>query len=172
MVSVIIPVHINSLEILNLLSSCVQSLNGADEIIIQFDNECEGFSKTVNKGVLRSKYDYIAIVNDDTKMLNGTLKDYCKENTIVRPTLIGGYGKFAFVVMPKKVWDKVGGLDEDFKIGFYEDKLFLDKAKSLGVNIEYSPFEVWHKGSATIGEMNPKELMKINKQIYENKKNN
>ena len=169
MVSVIIPIYINSEEITDLLSDCVKSLVGYDELILQFDKTGEGFSKTVNKGVARSKGDYIALVNDDTRMLNGSLKDYCKPNTIVRPKLIGGYGKFAFVVMPRVVWNLVGGLDEDFKIGFYEDKLFLDKARNKGVNIEYIENEVWHKGSATIGKMNPKELMKINKKIYESK---
>lgn len=171
MVSVIIPIYINSPEILDLLSECVASLVGCDELILQFDKTGEGFSKTVNKGVARSHGDYIAIMNDDARMLEGSLKDYCKPNTVCRPTLIGAPGKFALVVMPRAVWDLVGGLDEDFHIGFYEDKLFLDIARDKGVCLQTLDLHVWHKGSATISKMgNVKELMAINKKIYESKR--
>lgn len=172
MISVIIPTFINYPDKFNLLSDCVQSLNNYDELILQFDKIGEGFSKTVNKGVARSKGDYIAIINDDTKMLEGSLKDYCKSNTICRPTFTGIHAKFSFAVMPRNIWNLIGGLDEDFKIGFYEDKLFLDIAKQKGVKLEILPLKVWHKGSATISKMgNIKELMDINREIY-NKKHN
>lgn len=170
MVSVVIPIYINSPEILDLLSECVASLVGYDELILQFDEIGEGFSKTVNKGVARSHGDYIAIINDDTKMLEGSLKDYCKPNTICRPTIVGFQSKFPFVVMPRAVWVLVGGLDEDFKIGFYEDKLFLDIAKEKGVKSEILDLKVWHKGNGTISKMNPKKLMAINKKIYKSKR--
>lgn len=171
MVSVIIPVYINSPEILNLLSDCVASLVGCDELIIQFDKDGEGFAKTVNKGVARSHGDYIAIVNDDTRMLEGSLKDYCKPNTICRPKIVGVHAKFAFVVMPRVVWDLVGGLDEDFQVGFYEDKLFLDVARDKGVETEHLKLKVWHQGSATISKMEPEKLMSINRKIYKAKRN-
>lgn len=171
MISVIIPVYINSPEILDLLSDCVASLVGCDELILQFDKTGEGFSKTVNKGVARSHGEYIAIMNDDTRMLDGSLKDYCKPNTMCRPTIIGAPGKFALIVMPRSVWDMVGGLDEDFHIGFYEDKLFLDMAIEKGVVLQDLPLRLWHKGSATISKMGDvKELMAINKKIYKSKK--
>lgn len=171
MISVIIPIYINSPEILDLLSDCVASLVGYDELILQFDKEGEGFSKTVNKGVARSKGDYIAIVNNDTRMINGSLRDYCKPNTICRPTIEGHNSKFPFAVMSRGVWNLIGGLDEDFKIGFYEDKLFLDIAIKKGVKLEFLDLRVWHKGSATISKMDPARLMKINKAIYNSKKN-
>lgn len=173
MISVIIPVYINSPEILDLLSDCVASLVGCDELILQFDKTGEGFSKTVNKGVARSHGDYIAIMNDDARMLDGSLKDYCKPNTICRSTSVGKIGKFVLVVMPRTVWDLIGGLDEDFHIGFYEDKLFLETAKDKGIDIQNLGLRVWHKGSATISKMGDvKELMAINKKIYEAKRKN
>lgn len=171
MVSVIIPIYLNSPEIPRLLSECVASLVGYDELILQFDEIGEGVSKTVNKGVARSHGDYIAIVSDDTRMLEGSLKDYCKPNTICRPTLVGMDSKFPFAVMPRAVWDLVGGLDEDFYIGFYEDKLFLHIAQDKGVISEILDLRVWHKGNATISKMGDlKELMTINKKIYISKK--
>lgn len=166
-ISAIIPTYINSPEIVDLLSDCVASLVGYDELILQFDKTGEGFSKTVNKGVARSSGNYIAIINNDTRMLEGSLRDYCKPNFICRPTLEGAPGKFAFVVMPRSVWDLVGGLDEDFKIGFYEDKLFLVRARDeFGIPSVILPLRVWHKGSATISKMNPEELKRINRKIY------
>ena len=171
MVSVIIPVYLNSPQIPKLLSECVASLTGYDELILQFDETGEGFEKTVNKGVARSRGDYIAIVNDDTRMLEGSLTNYCKPDTICHPTLIGATAKFAFVVMPKSVWELVGGLDEGFHIGFYEDKLFLDIARDNGIYSETLSLRVWHQGSATISKMGDiKELMAINRKIYESKK--
>lgn len=171
MVSVIIPTYLNSDEKLDLLSNCVASLIGYDELIIQFNKTGISFSANVNAGVARSHGDYIAIVSDDTRMLEGSLEDYCKPNTICRPTIIGAPGKFAFVVMPRAVWDLVGGLDEDFHIGFYEDKLFLDIAKDKGVRLETLNLHIWHKGSATISKMgNVRELMAINKKIYKSKR--
>ena len=171
MVSVIIPIYINSPEITGLLSECVASLKGYDELILQFDEIGEGFSKTVNKGVARSHGDYIATINDDTRMLEGSIRDYCKPNTICRPTLVGDNSKFPFAVMPRSVWDLVGGLDEDFHIGFYEDDLFLDIAKEKGVNSEILSLKVWHKGSATISKMGDRdELLTINRQIYKAKR--
>jgi transitional endoplasmic reticulum ATPase len=72
-----------------------------------------GFAHTVNHGVSVAKGNYLALVNNDTRMLIGSLKDYCKYNTLVRPTLVGGdLAKFSFVVMPRKVWDDVGGLNK------------------------------------------------------------
>ena len=171
MVSVIIPVYINSPEITGLLSECVASLSGYDELILQFDEIGEGFSKTVNKGVARSHGDYIAIINDDTRMLEGSIRDYCKPNTICRPTLIGDMSKFAFAVMPRAVWDLVGGLDEGFHIGFYEDNLFLDIARDKAIHLEILSLKVWHKGSATISKMgNREELFAVNRQIYKLKR--
>lgn len=166
MISVIIPTYLNSDDIPELLSECVASLRGYQELILQFDKEGEGFAKTVNKGVSRSHGDWVAIVNNDTKMIDGSLNDYCIENAIVRPTLEGVPAKFPFVVMSRSVWDLIGGLDEDFHIGFYEDKLFMDVARSEGISIKRSLFRVWHKGSATISKMNPDELMKVNKELY------
>lgn len=171
MVSVIIPTFINSPEILDLLSDCVASLVGCDELIIQFDKTGEGYSKTVNKGVARSHGDYIAVMNNDTRMLDGSLKDYCKPNTICRPTIVGEAGKFALAVMPRTVWDLVGGLDEGFHIGFYEDKLFLNIAESKGVVLETLKLRLWHKGHATISKMGDiHELLAINRKIYRSKR--
>ena len=171
MVSVIVPIYLNSPVIPRLLSECVASLVGYDELILQFDETGEGFSKTVNKGVMRSKGDYIAIVNDDTRMLEGSLKEYCKPNTICRPTIVGLNSKFPFAVMPRTVWDLIGGLDEDFKIGFYEDKLFLDIAAEKGVKSETLKLRVFHKGNVTISKMGDlKKLMAINWEIYKSKR--
>ena len=86
MISVIIPVYIresNRKKIIPLLEECIQSLRGYDELILQFDEKGEGFAKTINKGVERASGDWIALVNDDTRMLNGSIKEMCKFRKIL-----------------------------------------------------------------------------------------
>lgn len=170
MISVIIPVRLINNQVANFTTDCIQSLKGYDELIVQFDMKGEGFAKTVNNGVARSKGDWIAIVNNDTRMLNGSIKDMCRYDCLVRPVLIeGAFAKFAFAVMPRKIWDVVGGLSEDYGIGFYEDNEFLKRAADAGFHIEDSPLSVWHFGGATIQHFNSPELMIKNREIYESK---
>lgn len=170
MISCIIPVYINSEEKYQLLSECVASLVGADEIIIQFDLTGEGFSRTVNKGVARSHGDYIAIINDDTRMLDGSLTEYCHPNTICRPMKFeGAKGKFSFVVMPRDAWNRIGGLDEEFVIGGSEDSWFMLMARKHGVAKAHINRRVWHHGSATMKSFRTRDLDKINQDLYNKK---
>jgi GT2 family glycosyltransferase len=173
MLSAIIPAYIteqNKGKIMPLLSECIASIRGCDELVVQFDINGEGFAKTLNKGVLRASGDYIALINDDTKMLNGNLKEMCHKGKIVRPKLIGGdLAKFSFVVMERAIWDDVGGMDENFKVGFYEDDDWIDRAKAKGYEFLDSPFEVYHYGGATIQDIKG-DFERKNKEYYENKR--
>lgn len=170
-ISVVIPVYFNSDEIYTLLEECVASLRGYDELILQIDRTGEGFAKTVNKGIKRATGDFIAIVNDDTRLLNGTVREMCRTNAVVRPKLVGGeLAKFAFAVIDRKVFEKVGVFDEDFEIGFYEDDDFLDRCVLEGVDLVESPFMVWHYGGATISKRMTPEIEAKNKELYENKR--
>lgn len=175
-VSVVIPIYIpeeraDRVQILNFTQDCIQSLNGYDELILQFDLNRDGFARTVNEGIKRATGDYIAIVNNDTKMLNGSIRDMCKFFSVVRPKLIeGDMAKFAFAVVDRRVFDVIGLFDEDFHIGFYEDDDFLDRCQRANVRLLDNPSQVWHYGGATISQMNPDYLMDINKHIYETKR--
>jgi len=173
MVSVIIPVYItdkNKEKITPLLTECVQSLKGYDELILQFDVKGEGFAKTLNKGVRKAKGDFIALVNDDTKMLNGNLTDMCHKGKVVRPILIGGdLAKFSFVVMSKDVWEDVGEMDENFEVGFYEDDDWIDRAKNKGYEFIKKNISVFHYGGATIQDIKGDFEIK-NKKYYESKR--
>jgi len=173
MISVIIPLYLtneNKDKILPLFCDCISSLKGYDELIIEQDYVGNGFAKTVNAGVAKAKGDWIAIVNDDTKMLNGYISQMCKYKKIVRPKLIGGeLAKFAFVVMQKSVWEDVGGMDENFEVGFYEDDDWIDRAKAKGYEFIDSEIQVYHYGGATMEDMKG-DFEQKNKQYYENKR--
>lgn len=173
MISVVIPIYLtdkNKHKICPLLEECVKSLRGADEIILQFDLEGEGFAKTLNKGVDKAKGDWIALVNDDTKMLNGNLKDLCHKGKITRPKLIGGdLAKFSFVVMEKSIWEDVGNMDEKFEVGFYEDDDWIDRAKAKGYEFIDSFVQVFHYGGATIEDIDG-DFKEKNRKYYENKR--
>lgn len=174
MISVVIPVYLreeNKAKIIPLLTECIASIRGCDELILQFDELGEGFAKTVNKGILRATGDFIAIVNDDTKMLHGSLKEMCHKGCLTRPKLIGGdLAKFSFVVMDREVINKVGLMNEDFKVGFYEDDEFLDRCIDKQIPFVNSPLQVWHYGGATIEDIKG-TFREDNKKLYENIRN-
>jgi GT2 family glycosyltransferase len=171
MISVVIPVYLreeNKQKIIPLLTDCISSIRGCDEFILQFDELGEGFAKTVNKGILRATGDFIAIVNDDTKMLHGSLKEMCHKGCLTRPKLIGGdLAKFSFVVLDREVIDKVGLMDERFEVGFYEDDDFLDRCIENQIPFVDSPLQVWHYGGATIQDIKG-DFEQKNKELYEN----
>lgn len=79
---------------------------------------------------------------------------------------------FFCVAMAKKTYDELGGLDEGFGLGFYEDTDFCCRAArqgfSLGVLEESF---VYHQGSACFATMpaRTRKLLKINRRRFREK---
>jgi GT2 family glycosyltransferase len=75
--------------------------------------------------------------NDDDKVdiLEKTFKRFYTEFNVVA---------FFSVVIRRKIIDKVGGLDEDFEEGYYDDDHFCHKVKSANGKVVYVPTSYVH----------------------------
>lgn len=76
-------------------------------------------------------------------------------------------------MMPRKVWDEVGELDENFGIGLFEDDDYSVRVRAAGYNVACAEdVFVHHHGSASIGTLSPdsySELFSRNRRYFESK---
>lgn len=189
-ISVIMPVYAISQELVNLTWQAIDSLEPIDELIlidnggysihhiamkadIYIKNKRNlGFGKSVNQGLKLATGDYLAVVNNDIKLLSGNLKSLAIANTVTSPKVdnqeplpehFGIVG--CFFVLPRIVYEKVGGFDERFEIGYWEDTDLFRRIKEAGFDFKtVEEVRIWHKGGATIHQM------ERDKYFYENKK--
>lgn len=80
---------------------------------------------------------------------------------------------FFCVAMSRATWDKIGGLDENFNVGFFEDDDYCRRihAENLKIAIAEDVF-VHHEHSASFNVLRSEEKQRIferNKQVYEAK---
>lgn len=79
---------------------------------------------------------------------------------------------FYATLIPRKVWNKVGELDEDFKTG-YEDTDYCVRARSLGIRCGIVlDALIWHFGGVTSEGYLTEEMKKMNKQTFDQKWSN
>lgn len=143
----------------------------ADKYIYLKENV--GFTKAVNTGWRLSDGDFTAIVNSDTDLLAGNLRDLCIEGKVVCPKtenvdvpLLAGH----FFVVPRPIQEQYGMLDERLRM-YVSDSAYEGRIKHL---IQQVPSVViWHENQATtrvagIGEKERDE----DRKTYENINNN
>jgi len=136
--SVVIP-HVPGKEHDERLLECVASLKDYDELII-VTNEIGtlGFTKAVNTGLSIARGDYVAVVNNDI-VLEGNIRDMCK-NAVVSPKMNGKEQYFwgCFFVIPRKVLETVGYLDEQFYL-YCSDTDYVLRCKEARVKVQSEP---------------------------------
>lgn len=80
---------------------------------------------------------------------------------------------FFCVMIPRRVYDRIGGLDEDFGVGFFEDDDYCRRIEQLGLRVVCAEdVFVHHHLSASfnkLGSGQKKDLFDRNKAIYEAK---
>jgi N-acetylglucosaminyl-diphospho-decaprenol L-rhamnosyltransferase len=120
-----------------LLRACVASLKGHDELII-VANDGLGICKAVNIGFQSATGDYICVLNDDLVLTRGTLRDLCHPDYVTVPHVespIGGasIALGTFACYPRWVYDEVGGYDENFRYGYFEDDDMIKRLEEAGI---------------------------------------
>jgi GT2 family glycosyltransferase len=154
------------------LKRCVESLGGVDEIIVEV-NEGIGFAKACNLGLAKTHGDYILVVNNDTVVTHGNLDNLCVPDTVVVPRMATGQVDNmprAFYCMPRSVYEKVGGYDERFEGGYFEDDDLIRRWMEAGVPIIVKEIvEVNHVGGMTMDTLDKVEIYNKNQQRYEEK---
>lgn len=166
MLSVIVPFFPGrNLEHVPMLHECLSTLTGHDEVLVMANEPTPDgraqFSRYVNLGLRLARGDFRLVLNSDTKLLAGTLRDLCVPGVITTPVINGEAPPFhgcAFCV-PRTVLEKHGGLDEGF-IGNWEDLDFALRMYRAGVPMEsVTTVSLWHQGGATYQHLNQMEMM-------------
>lgn len=172
-ISVIIPHYPFNEGINETLRKCIKSLSGYDELIVVV-NQGEGFAKAVNRGLSLAKGDYLMVVNNDIEWVRGNLKELCIPNVVTSPTVNGGLQQFwgCFFCVPRTVYEKIGGLDEQFGIGFYEDDDYIKRLEQAGIEMMgVGSCDLRNKGGETMKQFDTVSLMKENKAKFDAKWN-
>lgn len=133
-----------------------------------------GFPKCANTGFKASTGDVIILSNNDVTYnpgwLDGILKPLSEGYDIssIRVSDSDGYeledyieedGTFGSLwAMTREVYDKLGGFDESFGKGTFEDKDFAKRAKQAGFKMgKYHGALVEHIGRATMDKLYPNQ---------------
>ncbi len=88
------------------------------------------------------------------------------ENSWFYTALLG----FFCVMIRKEVFQKIGLLDENFGLGFFEDDDFCVRAGDQGFKLAcLEGVFIYHKGSASFGRWDASELFRKNRRYFEEK---
>jgi GT2 family glycosyltransferase len=148
-------------------------LSGVDAFIRREENG--GFPKCANTGWAEATGDVLILSNNDIKYTPGWLEAILKplkEGYDISSILVSdGDGKDtrdeieedgyfgSLWAQTRKVYDKLGGFDESFDKGTFEDKDYFVRAKRAGFKIaKYHGAYVDHVGRATMDKLYPDRI--------------
>lgn len=130
--SIVIPFYFGLPEKATLLSRCISSLHGHDELII-IGHKSESLPWALNRGMEATHGEFILIMSDDMYVEMGQLLDLCHESYITHPLvnqqaqLFGGAMCF-----PRHIYEAVGEYDETFQQGYYDDDDMIKRIEIAG----------------------------------------
>ena len=167
--SVIIP-FMNAFEgKYKILEDCIDSFTGADEIIV-VENWRAGYAVPINYGLSQASGDFLIVMNDDLIFDGGSLKRLCREDAVTSPVVNGNNQKFwgCCFCMPRWVYEKVGALDEQYTISYFDDDDYLLTLEKFGIPMYSVPHvSVTTKGGTTLDTFPDRnEFFEENKQKF------
>lgn len=156
------------------LDRCVESLRGYNELIIVV-NDGIGFGPAVNRGLRAAKGEWLCVIGNDTVLVDGSLTDLTHQEYVVAPQINGPDPQMkprAFYCMPRWVYEEVGGYDERYTMGFWEDDDLIRRWDMVGIKYKVSPFcTVYHQGGGglTMKQVGERKYFEENKKKFEEK---
>jgi hypothetical protein len=151
LLSVVVPHWPLDDEVDEALRVCLGSLpRDCDKLVVV--NHGTGFAVNVNIGLRLAMGDYVGVVTNDCRVLEGDVYDLCVPGTVTSPLVLekpgierhGFHG--AFWIAPREVLDRVGLLDERFQGAFFEDDDYLERLRQAGVpRREIPSVRVWSR---------------------------
>lgn len=183
--SIIVPIYFNDLSLYQTIDKCISSLKryypNEEYLIIDDGSPIEpewcniknevnqGYTKTVNVGLKKSKQCRIVVINDDVIIRAGDLdKFYDMEYGIYSPkTTDEGVGdKFGSIWgLTRKTLEDLGYMDETLR-HFFSDSAYYDRAKRKNIPIVKWDYVVEHLGGMTYDTLNKEELYAKDECIY------
>ncbi len=163
-ISAVIP-HVPATDYLNeLLTRCINSLKGWDELYVYY-NHGIGYGAAFNKCLEAATGDYIVCVSNDTALTAGDLTELC-DPTAVTYSANAQWG--CFFCLPRWVYEKVGGFDEGYGLAYYEDEDYLERLRRAGIPFKrVDSVKVDHIGGVTVKAITTEsEAMAVGRQHY------
>lgn len=158
-----------------------------------------GFARAVNEGARSAQYEFLIVLNSDCFVTDGWLEkltdtmradasigiaspvsDYCgpgpqlipapPQKTVPQPLIEEPRRLFFFCAMIRReLWESLGGLDEAYGAGTYEDDDFCLRARMAGWSLVIDPnVFVFNQASRTFEEnrIDREELLFRNEKIF------
>ena len=149
-------------------------------------NRNYGFPFAVNYGVAAAKNEFVVVINNDVTMFKGGFEKLLRELKDPSVAMVGQTGKrlkddfdtedtegapdyieMSVCAFRKSVWDKVGGLDDGFGRGYYEDVDFCFRARKAGYRLAVAQDCGHHAEGQTFGRgKDVEELVAGNKKRF------
>jgi GT2 family glycosyltransferase len=136
--SVVVPHWPLDDEVEEALRRCLASLpEDCERLVIV--NEGTGFARNVNLGLRLAAGDFVAVVGNDSRVVEGDVYELCVPGKVASPLVEGKPGvepggfHGAFWVAPRDVIERVGPLDERFEGAFFEDDDYLERLRADGI---------------------------------------
>lgn len=170
-ISAIIP-HYPIREELDIkLKRCVDSLPNIQEKIVVV-NFGLGFAKSVNYGLKVAHGEYLFVVNNDVEWRAGNVFDLCKPGIVTSPKVNGKSQPFwgCFFCIPRDIYTTIGGLDERFEMGYYEDDDYMKRLQEANIPMQsVDSCDVFTEGAGTMRYLDSITISQENKKRYEQK---
>lgn len=170
-ISVIVPHWPIRPEHDDMLDQLIRSIPGEHEIIVVV-NDGIGMGKAINIGLRLAHGDYLVVSNNDVTLAGGVLEDLCIPNNIGAPLLDGREAPCSsFYCMARSVYEKVGGYDEQFEVGYFEDDDLHKRWALNDIRIEnVKTVNIHHSGGATLDKLGNREaIFRANKERFDAK---
>jgi len=184
----------NTLEYLGNLKEKFNYLRLGNNLKIVWDNNPLGYSKATNAGIKVATTDRIVLLNNDATLLSQNKHDWLTilnsgfddSNCGISAVLLKyseitkrNFGIFFCVMIDRKVFNKIGLLNEDYGTGSNEDIEFCMEAELAGFSIaqpikmvwsgeamlHVGNFPIYHRGEGTVHDPN---LVQNWDQIFRN----
>ena len=176
--SVVVPHWPIDEEVDEALAACLASLPPDTEKLVVV-NEGTGFARNVNLGLRLATGDYVGVVTNDSRVVEGDVYDLCVPGAVASPLVLekpgvepGGFHG-AFWVAPRDVVERVGLLDERFEGAFYEDDDYRERLRVAGIPTrQIASVTVWSRRvGLTMSKLPDKgqRWLETNRQRFEEK---
>ena len=87
---------------------------------------------------MMSNGDYLIVMSDDLILNQGSLKELCDEKFVTSPLI--NYQQQDFwgccFCIPRWVYEKVGGLSEDYRISYFDDDDYVNELRKASVSMK------------------------------------